>query len=187
MAAALLVSLVALTATACSTGGGSEAGQGFIAGDGSIVLLDPAQRQPAPDISGLTLDGTELSLASLRGDVVALNVWASWCAPCRAEAPDLQKVYAEYADQGFSMVGLNTRDGDAAARAFEKTFAITYPSIIDRDAQLQLQFGAEALPLQSIPSTLFIDAQGRIAARVLGPASEATLRGLIEPLLAERT
>lgn len=185
-AASLLVAAV-LALTGC--GGGSSdsaAGQGFVAGDGSIVLLDAAQRKEAPDISGRTLTGTELSLGSMRGDVVVINVWASWCAPCRAEAPDLQEVYEQYDDRGLRMVGLVTRDQQAAAEAFVRTFGLTYPSIIDTDAALQMQFGYDTLPPQAIPTTLVLDAQGRVAGRVLGPVSAATLRGLVEPLLAER-
>jgi thiol-disulfide isomerase/thioredoxin len=185
-AASLLVAAV-LALAGCG-GGGSDgaAGQGFVAGDGSIVLLDAAQRRAAPEISGRTLTGAELSLGSMRGDVVVLNVWASWCAPCRAEAPDLQEVYEQYDDQGLRMVGLVTRDQQAAAEAFVRTFGLTYPSIIDTDAALQMRFGYDTLPPQAIPTTLVLDAQGRVAARVLGPVSAATLRGLVEPLLAER-
>lgn len=184
--AAIALAVIGSVLVGC--GGGSEGatGQGFVAGDGSIVLLDPMQRRPAPDIEGQTLGGGRLALASLRGDVVVINVWASWCAPCRAEAPDLQDVYAEYGDRGLSMVGLVTRDQRAAAEAFVRSFGLTYPSIIDTDAALQLQFGYDTLPPQAIPSTLVIDAQGRVAGRVLGPVSAATLRGLVEPLLAER-
>jgi peroxiredoxin len=84
------------------------------------------------------------------------------------------------------MVGLVTRDQQAAAEAFVRTFGLTYPSIIDTDAALQMRFGYDTLPPQAIPTTLVLDAQGRVAARVLGPVSAATLRGLVEPLLAER-
>lgn len=183
----VLGAVLALTVAACGADSESTTGQGFVAGDGSIVLLDPSARRPAPEIAGVTLDGKQLSLQELRGQVIALNVWASWCGPCRAEAPDLEAVHREYQDRGFSMVGLVTRDGDAAAQAFVRNYGLTYPSIIDRYAELQLRFDYDTLPPQSIPSTLLIDAEGRVAARVLGPVSAATLRGLIDPLLAERS
>lgn len=116
--------------------------------------------------------------------MVVLNVWASWCAPCRAEAPALAGLARDLSDRGVQFVGLNTRDSDVSARAFVDRYALDYPNVIDRDGQLQLLF-ADSLPPQVIPSTLVIDADGRVAARVLGRSSEATLRGLIDSLLAE--
>lgn len=157
---------------------------GYVAGDGTFVVLDAAERQPAPDISGTTLDGDTLTLADARGDVVLLNVWASWCAPCRAEAPILERVWRDVQGEGVRFIGLDTRDSDAAAQAFVDRFGLTYPSIVDRDGRLQLRFG-DTLPPQAIPSTVFIDRQGRVAGRALGKVSESTLRGLLEPLIAE--
>ena len=113
-----------------------------------------------------------------------LNVWASWCAPCRAEAPTLAAVSADMAPQGVQFVGLDTRDSDATARGFLDRFGIAYPNVIDRDGRLQLLFG-DSLPPQAIPSTVLVDRQGRVAARALGKVSESSLRGLIEPLVAE--
>lgn len=160
----------------------SAADSGFVAGDGSIVVLPESQRAPAPDLVGETLDGGTFRLADHRGEVVVLNVWASWCAPCRAEAPGLAALSAEYADTGVQFVGLDTRDSDVSARAFAQRFGITYPNVIDRDGQLQLLFG-DSLPPQAIPSTLVIDPQGRVAARALGKVSESSLRAMVEPLL----
>lgn len=182
-AAPAAAALIALLLAGCGSAGAGEqpAGSGFVAGDGSITLLDAAQRVPAPEISGTTLDGTPWSLADERGKVVVLNVWASWCAPCRAEAPMLAALSEELAPQGVTFVGLDTRDSDDAARAFVAKQGITYPNVIDRDGQLQLRFG-DSLPPQAIPSTIVIDRDGKVAGRILGKASEADLRGLIEPL-----
>lgn len=183
--AAALAVLVCLTLTACGGGSaGSAAGQGFVAGDGSIVLLDAGRRVPAPDVVGTTLDGSTFTLSEHRGEVVALNVWASWCAPCRAEAPALEQVWTEYKSQDFLLVGLDTRDSAAAAQAFIARFAITYPSVVDTDGQIQLLF-ASSLPPQAIPSTVIIDKQGRVAARILGEATEASLSGIVDALLEE--
>jgi peroxiredoxin len=170
-----------MTLAACG-GGAADSGTGFVAGDGSIVLLDESARQPAPALEGPTLEGGTFSLADYRGDVAVLNVWASWCAPCRAEAPELQSLWEEFEGQGVQFVGLDTRDTDAAALAFIEAYGITYPNVIDTDGRLQLLF-ADTLPPQAIPSTLVIDADGRVAGRILGRASEATLRGLIEGAL----
>lgn len=176
---AATVSVALVSACGSSSGTGES---GFVAGDGSLVLLAEAERQPAPLLEGDTLAGDVWRLSEHLGEVVVMNVWASWCAPCRAEAPELQEVWEEFEGRGVQFVGLDTRDSDAAALAFIETYGITYPNIIDTDGQLQLLF-ADTLPPQAIPSTLVIDAQGRVAARALGRVSASSLRALIEPLL----
>jgi peroxiredoxin len=181
------IRLLFLAAVLAFTGCANQAeptSDGFVAGDGSFVVLDPTERQPAPQVTGSTLDGGTFTLADYAGDVVLLNVWASWCAPCRAEAPILERVWRDVQDEGVQFVGLDTRDSDAAAQAFVNRFGLTYPNVVDRDGRLQLLFG-DTLPPQAIPSTLLIDRQGRVAARALGKVSESTLRGLLEPLIAE--
>ena len=184
MAALTAVALLALTG--CSSGSSNEAtGTSFVAGDGSIVILDPAERVAAPDLVGTTLDGQQLSSAGLAGDVLVVNVWASWCAPCRSEAPSLERLSKEFADQGVSFIGLNTRDSDTSARRFVERFGISYPNVVDRDGVLQLGF-RDSLPPRAIPSTLVIDRSGRVAARVLGAVSESSLRGVIEAVADEK-
>jgi len=176
--AGLVVLAAAVLLTACG-GNDTPSGSGFVAGDGSLVTIDAANRQPAPQISGTDLDGAQISLSDYRGKVVVLNVWASWCAPCRAEAPVLQQVSKDLANEDVQFIGLDTRDSDTSARAFVDRFGITYPNLIDRDGALQLQF-AGTLPPQAIPSTIVIDPQGRVAGRALGKVSESTLLGLIK-------
>ncbi len=158
--------------------------QGFVAGDGSITYLPVAERLPAPALEGPTLDGGVYALPLGQGKIVVVNVWASWCAPCRAEAPVLEKVAKEFASKGVQFVGLNIRDSLPTARAFAKTFGIAYPNIVDKAGELQVKFGS-ALPPQAIPSTVVIDQQDRVAGRVLGRVSESSLRGLIELLLVK--
>ena len=114
-----------------------------------------------------------------RGDIVVLNVWASWCAPCRAEAPELQEVWNDVQGRGVQFVGLNTRDSELSAQRFVETMGLTFPSVQDTDGRLQLLF-SDSLPPQAIPSTLVIDRDGNVAARILGKASAATLRGVID-------
>lgn len=187
--------LIGVTAAAALAAGGlmgcgsdeetSEAtAQAFVAGDGTVVSLPPDERQPAPDLTATTLDGDEFSLADQRGKVVVLNVWASWCAPCRAEAPALAEVYEETDRDDVEFVGLATRDSEATAAAFVRKNGLDYPHILDVDGSLQLSF-RDTLPPQAIPSTIIIDQSGRVAGRALGEVSAATLRGLIEPLLTE--
>lgn len=180
--AVLLMPLLAGCGAAGDTAVGSE--QAFVAGDGSITEVPADQRQPAPDLRGTTLSGEEFALADQAGDIVVLNVWASWCAPCRSEAPALAEVAQQTADKGVVFAGLVTRDSDASARAFVDRFALDYPHVIDSDGALQMQF-RDNLPPQAIPSTLVIDQQGRIAARVLGEVSAPTLRSLIDRVQRE--
>ena len=174
----IIAGIALLALTAC---GSKEpaAGSGFVAGDGSLVVIDESQREPAPDITGTTLDGKPFSLAALRGKIVILNIWASWCAPCRAEAPVLEKTWLAEQGDGVQFIGLDTRDSDTSALAFIKRFGITYPNVIDRDGALQLQFSG-TLPPEAIPSTLVIDANGKVTARALGKVSESTLLGMID-------
>ena len=156
---------------------------GFVTGDGSITVIDPEDRQPAPVIAGETLDGEQWSSDSVQDKVIVYNVWGSWCGPCRAEAPHLQSVAEQTADRAV-VIGLNTRDMDRAApQAFVRANEITFPSIFDPDGGLLLEFAGQ-LPPSAIPSTLLIDPQGRIAARVIGVTTQTTLLGLIDDLTA---
>ncbi|MDP4690964.1 MAG: TlpA family protein disulfide reductase [Candidatus Nanopelagicales bacterium] len=172
------VAMAALLLTACGASD-ADTGTAFVAGDGSIVLIAPDERQPAPDLVGPTLEGGEFRLSDHLGDVVVLNVWASWCAPCRAEAPVLEDVWREVKDDGVQFVGLDTRDTEAAALAFLDRYGVTYPNVIDTDGRLQLLF-SDTLPPQAIPSTLVVDREGRVAGRILGRVTDATLTALID-------
>lgn len=158
--------------------------QGYVSGDGSTTILAEADRTPAPDLRGTTLQGEPFVLADHLGEVVVLNTWASWCAPCRAEAPALEATSRELADRGVTLVGLNTRDSAAAAQAFVRRFDISYPSVADPDGSLQLLFH-DTLPPSAIPTTVVIDQKGRVAARALGEVDRSRLLGLVEPILAE--
>lgn len=176
---------VLLFTTACSgPSTTSTGGQGFVSGDGSAQVIDPADRLAAPEVSGTTLTGEALALSDFAGDVVVVNVWGSWCAPCRAEATSLQQVYADNRREGVQFVGLNTRDQTAAALAFEERFEITYPSLVDENGELQLAF-RDTLPPNAIPSTLVIDRGGDIAARIVGPTTYSQLSELVGDVAAE--
>lgn len=178
--ALLLLSVSSLTACAKSEAqapAGSDTG--FVAGDGSIVVIPEAERQQAPDFTLPTLDGKEFTLSKQLGKVVVMNVWASWCAPCRAEAPELEQVWLQQQDKGVQFVGLDTRDSAASALAFVNRFGLTYPQAIDTDGQVQLLF-RDTLPAQAIPSTLIVDAKGKVAARFLGATTAAALRSVVD-------
>jgi thiol-disulfide isomerase/thioredoxin len=157
----------------------------YVEGSGVVTIVPADERQPAPQFSGPLLGGAgEFDLDQMKGDVVVLNVWASWCPPCRSEAPALQAVSAELADQNVRFVGVNVRDNETDARAFEQEFRLTYPSVVDTTGELLLAF-RDTLPPSAIPSTLVIDRQGRLAARVLDEVTETSLRDLVVDIAAE--
>ncbi|MCZ3388147.1 MAG: TlpA family protein disulfide reductase [Actinomycetia bacterium] len=183
LAAPLLLSLAGCTGSDAQVD--SSGGQGFVAGDGSAQVIDSADREAAPDLVGTTLNGDDLALSGFAGDVVVLNLWASWCGPCRAEAPALQQVYTDSRKMGVEFLGINSRDQEAAAAAFEKNFGITYPSLVDESGELQLAFH-DSVPASSIPWTLVIDRDGLIAARVVGPTTYSQLSDLVDEVVAER-
>ena len=179
--------LTALPACTGSDGAGerTQEGQGFITGDGTATTFDAEDRQDAPDITGSTRDGEEIALADLAGDVVVINVWASWCGPCRAEAPALEEVYRENRKRGVEFVGINTTDQEAAAAAFEENYGVTYPSWWDQSGELQLEF-RDVAPSVYLPTTLVIDRVGRVAARVLGPTTYSQLSNLVDQVASEK-
>ncbi|MEE6273916.1 TlpA disulfide reductase family protein [Georgenia sp. MJ206] len=184
---AALLAAAALLA-GCSTTGQAGAdqveGAGYEAGDGSWTVWEEGERTGPVELTGTTFAGDEVDLATWRGDVVVLNFWYAACPPCRAEAPDLAAVHADYAPEGVRLLGVNPRDDAGTAQAFERTFAVPYPSLHDDDAR-----GVAALegvvPLQAMPTTVVLDTDGNVAARVLGQADPTVLRGLIDDVLAE--
>ncbi|MFJ5553256.1 TlpA family protein disulfide reductase [Streptomyces sp. NPDC093225] len=179
----------ALALTACGASGGTSSGSGtnYVQGKGGVSTVAVADRSEAPKLDGETVDGQRLDVTSLKGKVVVLNVWGSWCPPCRAEAPHFAKVSKELEAKGVEFVGINTRDASKPpAEAFEENFGITYPSLYDPNGKLMLRFPKGTLNPQSIPSTLVLDRDGRIAARSLLAVNEETLRKMIEPVLAEK-
>ncbi|MFF4089281.1 TlpA family protein disulfide reductase [Streptomyces nigra] len=183
MRSRMLMLAASLLVAGCS---GGDADGGFTLGEDGIATVAKEDRDLAPDLSGRTLHGERLSVASHRGEVVVLNVWGSWCTPCRKEAPHFEKVHEELKSQGVRFVGINVGDPRSAhARAFEKEFGVTYPSLHDPTSKLMLRFEKGTLSPTTIPSTLVLDRDGRIAARSLAALGEDGLRRMITPVLAE--
>ncbi|MEU5808706.1 TlpA disulfide reductase family protein [Streptomyces sp. NPDC047718] len=171
-------------AAGAATGAGDQAGTVRAAAGAAVV--DPAARQDAPVLSGEDLDGNPVGLAELRGQVVVLNVWGSWCGPCRAEADDLELLSRQTRADGVRFLGINTRDPDrAAARSFVRAHAVTFPSLHDPAGELLLRFPPALLNPQAIPSTLVIDRRGRIAAGIGGAVTAEQLRPLLARLAGE--
>lgn len=159
--------------------------QGFVAGDGTVTEIPPGEREAPIELGGETADDGQVALADLRGDVVVLNIWYAACAPCRAEAPELAEISEGYAGAGVSFVGINTRDDAAQAQAFERTFGIEYPSILDAaTGSALLALRGQANP-QAVPTTLVLDREGRVAARVVGRAEGSVLRALLDRVVEE--
>ncbi len=148
-------------------------------------LFAAGERKPLPELTGQDLDGKPLSTSDYPGDILVINLWGSWCAPCRAEAPDLAQESMDTQDSGVQFLGIDTRDNAAAGRAFSKRFEISYPSF-DESATTVLLELAGVVPLSAVPSTVFVDAEGEIAARVIGRVDGSTLRGIVDDLIAER-
>jgi thiol-disulfide isomerase/thioredoxin len=185
-ACALAAVLAAVVLAGCS-GSPSPSGapdKGYISGDGTVTLVAAADRDDVVAFAGTTLDGDTFDVSDHRGEVVVVNVWGSWCPPCIAEAPALEKVWEQTRSKGVQFVGVNTRDQTAAARAHERRFEISYPSIDDDGGRVLLAFRG-TLPPVAIPSTLVLDRSGRVAARVLGKVGAGTLRGVVDDVLAE--
>ena len=146
-------------------------------------VIPVRERTIVPDASGTTLDGDHLDISSWRGAPVVVNFWGSWCAPCRAESPDLRRAALETMPLGVHWVGIDVRDDVASAQAFTRAFRIPYPSIFDPNSEIGLGFGAAAP--RAIPTTHVLDAKGRIAVQFIGRIYYDSLLPTILQVLSE--
>ena len=174
----VLLIAIAIALTGCGGGGTSSSEESFVSGDGATTFIKIADRKVAPEITGLTLAGTNYTYS--KDKVAVVNVWASWCSPCRAEAPILVSLANKYKDVSF--IGILTRDNPANAEAFERRFKIPYPTVIDDSILIGFK---GSLPANAIPSTVILDKSGRVAARISGVVTVASLTQLIEQVSAE--
>jgi thiol-disulfide isomerase/thioredoxin len=180
----VVISLALLAA--CSGNDRTSGEGGFIGSASRVTVVPPDQRRPVATITGPRLGGTgSVSSTDFAGRVLVVNVWGSWCPPCRQEAPDLQAA-SQATRSKAAFLGITTKDADPAnAEAFVRAFKITYPSIYDPDGTALLAFDRE-LPPSAIPSTLVIDAHGRLAVRVLGTISRQSLVDIVDDIAAGR-
>ncbi|MFP5289910.1 MAG: TlpA family protein disulfide reductase [Actinomycetes bacterium] len=166
-------------------------GQGYISGDGAYTVIAPDDRSAPVSFDSVPLDsGESISSADLDGQVYVVNFWYASCPPCRVEAPDLESLYQQFRDAqggtGVPFLGVNIRDDAAQSLTFAKEFGVTYPSILDLESgAVRLAFAGQVSPT-AVPTTLVVDAEGRVAARISGLISDpSTLRAMITDTLAE--
>jgi thiol-disulfide isomerase/thioredoxin len=173
----VLALFAAFSLTACG-GGSSSPEESFIEGSGAVTKIDSEKRNAAPALSGMTLSGKTFIFNPVQ--VAVVNVWASWCSPCRAEIPTLIELSKQYPDVQF--MGILTRDNPATAEAFARRFAMPYPTFIDDSLLIGFK---GSLPANAIPSTVLIDKSGNVAARISGEVTLISLSKLIRELEEE--
>ena len=160
--------------------------KGYIAGDFQVVEIPPADRGEPVVFEGVTETGETVSSDDYRGGVLVVNFWYAACGPCIVEAPLIEAVWQEYQDRGVAFLGVNTYDQPATALSFARDNNVTYPSVIDvNDGRVKLAF-AQVTPIQATPTTVVLDQEGRVAARIIGQlASASILSTLVGDTLAE--
>lgn len=190
LAAATLAA--ALLVTGCSSDPLAEqyregSNKGYIAGDGSVMEIAASDREEPVEFSGTTESGDDVSSEDFAGDVVVVNFWYASCAPCRAEAPLLDEVYQTHENDDVDFIGVNLRDQAGTAASFNETYGVNYPSIIDvNSGSVKLAF-ADTVPPNSVPTTIVLDKQGRVAARILGAIEDTSiLDTIVGDLLKEK-
>ena len=144
----------------------------------SNPTLPPQQGQAVPPFELTTLDGKPADLESLAGQVVVLNFFSSWCAPCRQEAPDLQQAWQRYQDRDVQFLGVAFKDASSKAQAFLDEFDATYPAAMDAGSRTARAYG-----VTGVPETFVIDRQGRLVRHFVGPVTADELSQEIEALL----
>ena len=140
----------------------------------------PLADHPAPDFMLTSLAGTKVALSDLKGQVLLINVWATWCPPCRVEMPTIQAAYEQYHDQGFTVLAVNLQEDQSAVAAFMREHQLTFPALLDSDGQISRTYQAV-----SLPSSFFVDRRGVIRAVYHGPMPRSIIAGTVEQLLRE--
>ncbi|KQM25708.1 MULTISPECIES: TlpA disulfide reductase family protein [Frigoribacterium] len=188
-----LAAVLGVVATGCSSTAddlakqyGNGTTENYISGNGTVTEIAPEDRTDPVAFTAETDAGETVSRSDHEGEVVVLNFWYAACPPCRLEAPELEKLNQSYADKGVEFLGVNVRDQADTSLAFARTFDVTYPSVVDaNDGAVQLALAGTIAP-NAVPTTIVLDKQGRIAARILGGLDgPGILDTLISDTLAE--
>jgi peroxiredoxin len=191
LAAAAVLALALAGCTSANDGlaqqyadGGTE---NYIQGEGTVTEVPADDRRDSVEFTATTDAGDEVSRSDLDGQVVVLNFWYASCPPCRQEAPDLQQLSEAHEGDGVQFLGVNVRDQAKTSLAFAEKFGVTYPSVVDtNDGTVQLALAGTIAP-NSVPTTIVLDKQGRIAARILGGLQgPSILDQLIKDAVAEQ-
>ncbi|MFM7014120.1 MAG: TlpA family protein disulfide reductase [Actinomycetota bacterium] len=188
---AVVLGIAGLLLTGCSSDPLAEqfrAGdnKNYIAGDGTVTEYSLDSRPTAASWSGVTESGAEISSDQLRGVITVINFWYAGCAPCRVEMPELIELQEEFLSDEVQFVGVNVRDTSETALAFARRIGINFPSVMDsKDGSVVLSFTGVVTP-QAVPTTLVIDSEGRVSARVLGRIDQGVLRALIKTVVEEK-
>jgi peroxiredoxin len=186
------VAVAALALTGCTANDSlanqyrSGNGQNYIAGDGTVSEYAAGNRGEPVSFSGKLQNGDTVTSKDYAGKVLVVNFWYAGCPPCRVEAPDLQSLSEKYASQGVGFLGVNLYDSVQTAASFEKDKGVTYPSVLDRDTGSVLLAFSKTVPPKATPTTLVVDKEGRVAARILGAIPDKSiLDTLISDAVAE--
>lgn len=165
---------------------GSGGNKNYVAGDGSVLEIAPGDRTAPIVFEGVTDAGATVASDDYAGEVLVVNFWAGYCAPCRVEAPELEKLSQKWAGEGAAFLGVNTYDEPETSLAFARTYGVTYPSVIDaKTGAVQLAFAGTVAP-SALPTTIVLDRDGRVAARILGQLPAASiLDAIVKTLVAE--
>ncbi|MEU6254199.1 TlpA disulfide reductase family protein [Streptomyces sp. NPDC047043] len=152
-------------------------------GDPLSRTFEEGERPAAPDLAGTSLDGKAVRLSDYRGKVVVLNAWASWCPPCRAEAPGLQEVQKKWGGRGLQVLGLDNDGSRADGLAFQKQHRLGYPSLHDPSGKQILRLPRGLVNTKGLPFTIVVDRSGKVAATRMGEVTQAQVTKMVTPLL----
>ena len=189
--AALAISALVLTTSACANDSLADQfrsgdNKNYIAGDGTVTEFALGSRPKAADWSGITESGEALSSTQLEGVITVMNFWYAGCAPCRIEMPELIELQTEFLPEGVQFIGVNVRDSAETSLAFARRIGMNFPSVMDaKTGAVVLGFTGVVTP-QAVPTTLVIDAEGNVSARVLGRIDKGIFTTLVKTVIEER-
>jgi thiol-disulfide isomerase/thioredoxin len=189
--AALAISALVLSTSACANDSLADQfrsgdNKNYIAGDGTVTEFALGSRPKAADWSGITESGEVLSSTQLDGVITVMNFWYAGCAPCRIEMPELIQLQTEFLPDGVQFIGVNVRDSAETSLAFARRIEMNFPSVMDaKTGSVVLGFTGVVTP-QAVPTTLVIDAEGNVSARVLGRIDKGILTTLVKTVIEER-